>query len=150
MILIAAISRLMPYLPNFRSAATRSAAMLADTASTNPQRIEMKIAPGNFDAGHCPLCGNLNHCQLCTVAAYKGSCWCAKVEIPDALLAQVPLEFKNKSCICRHCVMEFHRKRHADAEQKILPLREIGKNCLRTISAIAIKPSSFSDSPEAR
>ena len=41
-------------------------------------------------AEYCPLCHQPNNCQLCTVAAYKGPCWCAKVEIPDALLAKVP------------------------------------------------------------
>ncbi|HVU26581.1 MAG TPA: cysteine-rich CWC family protein [Verrucomicrobiae bacterium] len=74
-----------------------------------------------IDAGRCPLCGNPNHCQLCTVAAYKGSCWCAKVEIPDALLAQVPPDLQSKSCICRDCVTEFHRAKNSSAPPKILP-----------------------------
>lgn len=59
--------------------------------------------------GRCPLCGGANECQLCTPDAYKGPCWCARVEIPDALLAQVPVKLRNKTCICRECVMQFHR-----------------------------------------
>jgi hypothetical protein len=73
-------------------------------------------------ADHCPLCNQPNDCQLCTVAAYKGPCWCAKVKIPDELIAQVPPDLRNKACICRECVMTFHRKKNALATtQKILP-----------------------------
>lgn len=61
------------------------------------------------DQGCCPLCGEANDCQLCTPNAYKGPCWCAGMEIPAALLAQVPAESRNKTCICRECVMQFHR-----------------------------------------
>jgi hypothetical protein len=63
------------------------------------------------DAGQCPLCGEPNDCQLCAINPYKGPCWCAKVEIPDALLAQVPPDMRNKACICRDCVMKFHRSK---------------------------------------
>ena len=61
------------------------------------------------DAGHCPLCGQPNDCQLCTAAAYKGPCWCAQVDIPAALLEQVPAEDCNQACLCRACVLNFHR-----------------------------------------
>jgi prepilin-type N-terminal cleavage/methylation domain-containing protein/prepilin-type processing-associated H-X9-DG protein len=59
----------------------------------------------------CPLCGQPNDCQLCTIAAYKGSCWCARVEMPEALLARVPENFRNCACICRNCVENFQRER---------------------------------------
>ena len=75
-----------------------------------------------FDAGQCPLCGQANACQLCTVAAYKGPCWCAQVKIPDQLIAQVPAELRNKACLCRACVMKFHRDQADGAAlPKILP-----------------------------
>jgi hypothetical protein len=32
---------------------------------------------------------------LCTAAAYKGPCWCARVKIPDELIAQVPRDLQN-------------------------------------------------------
>ncbi len=57
-----------------------------------------------LDAGRCPLCGQPNECQLCTAGAYKGPCWCAKVEIPSAVLARVPVELRNRACICRDCI----------------------------------------------
>src|SRR6185312_9783397 len=62
------------------------------------------------DARPCPLRDKPNNCQLCTHAAYKGPCWCARVKIPDELLAQVPPDLKNKACICFDCVMRFHRR----------------------------------------
>jgi hypothetical protein len=61
----------------------------------------------SLDAGRCPLCGQPNECQLCTAAAWKGPCWCAKLEIPDTLLAQVPVELRNRACICRECIESF-------------------------------------------
>jgi hypothetical protein len=59
----------------------------------------------------CPLCGGPNECQLCPSAAYKGQCWCVSVNIPDELIARVPVEFRRRSCICRNCVNAFHRER---------------------------------------
>jgi prepilin-type N-terminal cleavage/methylation domain-containing protein/prepilin-type processing-associated H-X9-DG protein len=58
----------------------------------------------------CPLCGAANACQLCSPAAYKGSCWCARVEIPGELLARVPENLRNRACICRACVEKFQRE----------------------------------------
>jgi len=68
----------------------------------HPATIEVNPA-------QCPLCGQLNDCQLCTSAAYKGPCWCAQVEIPEALLAQVPPDRRNQTCLCRTCVTTWHR-----------------------------------------
>ena len=64
-----------------------------------------------FLASTCPLCSRPNDCQLCTAAAYKGPCWCAKVSIPEELLAQIPPKLRNQACLCAKCVMEFHRER---------------------------------------
>lgn len=74
------------------------------------------------DTSRCPLCGGANDCQLCTPNAYKGPCWCVRVEIPEALLTQVPADSRNKACICWYCVMRFHRtKPNSTTPQKILP-----------------------------
>jgi len=63
--------------------------------------------PPQFNPGECPLCGAANECQLCSPAASKGACWCARVEIPGALLARVPEAARNRACICRKCVDAF-------------------------------------------
>jgi len=66
---------------------------------------------GFHNPNQCPLCGGANACQLCSPAAYKGSCWCARIEMPDALLARVPENFRNRACICHDCVVKFQRER---------------------------------------
>jgi prepilin-type processing-associated H-X9-DG protein len=58
----------------------------------------------------CPLCGGANECQLCSAAACKGRCWCARVEIPGGLLTRVPENLRNRVCICRHCVEKFQHE----------------------------------------
>ena len=63
-----------------------------------------------LDPTRCPLCGGSNHCQLCTPEAYKGPCWCVDVKFPEELLARVPVELRNKVCVCRKCVTQFHRE----------------------------------------
>jgi hypothetical protein len=64
----------------------------------------------SFDAGRCPLCGQFNDCQHCSVSAHKGPCWCARVEIPDELLACVPVQLRNRACICHNCIESFRLK----------------------------------------
>ena len=57
----------------------------------------------------CPLCGGANGCQLCAPAAGNGQpCWCLAVEMPAELLARVPVNARNRACICRACVEKFH------------------------------------------
>lgn len=62
-----------------------------------------------IDPTRCPLCGGPNNCQLCSMETYKGPCWCTKVEVPESLLALVPPESKNRSCVCRACIAAFQR-----------------------------------------
>jgi prepilin-type processing-associated H-X9-DG protein len=70
------------------------------------------------DPAQCPLCGGANECQLCSPAAYKGRCWCADTEILDELLARVPEPLRNRACICRNCVEQFHRGRQSIQNSK--------------------------------
>ena len=79
----------------------------------------MHPLPASAGPAYCPLCGQTNDCQLCTTTAYKGPCWCARVEIPEALLAQVPEDRRNQACLCQACVTT-HRHTH-QAPPKILP-----------------------------
>jgi hypothetical protein len=45
-----------------------------------------------------------------------------QVEIPEALLAQLPPDSRNKNCLCRDCVMAFHRSKNVGLPRpKILP-----------------------------
>jgi hypothetical protein len=83
--------------------------------------VKLQITPTPVDAAHCPLCRRVNECQLCSVAAYKGPCWCARMEIPDALLAEVPSDLRNQACVCRDCVLKFQRKQSDAVPRKVLP-----------------------------
>jgi hypothetical protein len=60
-----------------------------------------------INPAQCPLCNQLNHCQLCSPLVYKGQCWCAHEEISAGLLARIPENFRNRACICRACVKKF-------------------------------------------
>jgi len=96
----------------------------------------MDSLPKKFDVARCPLCGQANDCQLCTSAAYKGPCWCMQVKIPDELLAQIPEAARNKACLCRDCVMQFHRSRNATTSPvKILPGDFYFENSLMVFTA---------------
>jgi prepilin-type N-terminal cleavage/methylation domain-containing protein/prepilin-type processing-associated H-X9-DG protein len=72
-----------------------------------------------FNTAHvCPLRGGSNDCQLASASAFKGACWCARAEIPNELLARIPAERRNQSCICRNCVAAFHRERLIESKPK--------------------------------
>jgi prepilin-type N-terminal cleavage/methylation domain-containing protein/prepilin-type processing-associated H-X9-DG protein len=64
--------------------------------------LQEPVNPAN-----CPLCGGPNACQLCSLDVHKGPCWCTSVEFPEALLARVPVESRNRACLCRSCVEQF-------------------------------------------
>ncbi|WP_306307178.1 cysteine-rich CWC family protein [Alicyclobacillus acidiphilus] len=54
----------------------------------------------------CPLCGMENQCGR-AAGCPPGSCWCDQSVFPAALLEQIPLEARNKACICKHCLERF-------------------------------------------
>ena len=56
-----------------------------------------------IDQSRCPFCQNKNACM----AESTEVCWCVNAVIPSELIALVPEELKNKSCICNNCVALF-------------------------------------------
>ena len=64
----------------------------------------MQLAPAGVDAARCPFCAGANAC-----AAETGNCWCFDLSIPEALLALVPSEQRNRACVCQNCVRAFTR-----------------------------------------
>jgi prepilin-type N-terminal cleavage/methylation domain-containing protein/prepilin-type processing-associated H-X9-DG protein len=95
-----------------------------------------------FNPSACPLCGAANECQLCSPATHKGPCWCVKVEMPDALLARVPENFRNRACICRNCVENFQVEKNFLAPPHATRLapeqREGGFTLIELLVVIAI------------
>ncbi|WP_166371846.1 cysteine-rich CWC family protein [Psychromonas sp. SA13A] len=52
----------------------------------------------------CPLCLQTNGCDV----AAKQGCWCNDLPVPQELLNLLPEALKNKSCICRQCIVSFN------------------------------------------
>lgn len=48
----------------------------------------------------CAVCGGDNACGM---ARGADTCWCASISIPAAVLARVPLEQRNRVCVCQRC-----------------------------------------------
>jgi hypothetical protein len=53
----------------------------------------------------CPICGGDNSCHFAAPSGYKGDCWCAREEVPAALLERMPEEARNVACVCRRCIV---------------------------------------------
>lgn len=39
----------------------------------------------------------------------NNNCWCKDIEVPKELISLIPEEYKNKSCICKNCIMKFKK-----------------------------------------
>lgn len=50
----------------------------------------------------CPFCLKDNQCDV------ANNCWCKVLQVPTQLLELVPVELKNKTCICNACVISFN------------------------------------------
>lgn len=70
------------------------------------------MTENNPDPLVCPLCGQPNACPNLGTADISRSCWCndPALSFPTELLEQLPAEAKGKACICRACVLAFHRQ----------------------------------------
>ena len=65
----------------------------------------------------CPLCGGANDCGT---AEGKSTCWCFSATIAPEVLARVPDDQRNVSCVCRTCAEAMSRARtsHEEAMKK--------------------------------
>jgi hypothetical protein len=53
------------------------------------------------DPRRCPVCGALNDCRVA-----EGSdepCWCMDVEIPKEAIERIPLDARERACLCPRC-----------------------------------------------
>ena len=58
------------------------------------------------DPAACPLCGRANACAMETARATgtpPEPCWCTQVDFSAELLARVPVEARDRACLCREC-----------------------------------------------
>ncbi|PKF63740.1 hypothetical protein CW745_02540 [Psychromonas sp. psych-6C06] len=61
---------------------------------------------------HCPFCLKVNSCNV-----QSRDCWCHNESIPEALFELLPVDSKNKSCICWHCIRLFNENEQAFKER---------------------------------
>lgn len=55
------------------------------------------------DTALCPVCGFSNRCSLADPRTADQPCWCFSERIDPALLAALPDEIRNQSCLCPRC-----------------------------------------------
>ena len=53
----------------------------------------------------CPLCNSNNACGI----NQPEPCWCLQKSVPKALLAQVPSNQIDKTCICSKCIDQYNK-----------------------------------------
>lgn len=51
----------------------------------------------------CPLCGGANDCVSSKAGGFEVECWCTTVSISREVLALIPPDAVNKSCLCPRC-----------------------------------------------
>jgi hypothetical protein len=51
----------------------------------------------------CPVCGCSNSCTLADPRTAAQPCWCFSVSINPARLAELPIELRDKACLCPRC-----------------------------------------------
>ena len=65
----------------------------------------------NVDEKRCPLCGELNLCDMAARPAEQRDqpvpCWCTNVGVPPELREKIPAEARMKACICKKCIQAF-------------------------------------------
>lgn len=54
----------------------------------------------------CPICGNQNNCGY-LLNKLATPCWCSKEFFPKKIINRIPVEQRNKACICRSCFERF-------------------------------------------
>lgn len=59
----------------------------------------------NIDSTICPLCEQSN---CCDVDSSMG-CWCMNTHVPEALIAKIPKNLKDISCVCNQCIVRYQK-----------------------------------------
>lgn len=59
----------------------------------------------NVESRVCPLCGGDNKCM------HNKECWCMDKEIPGELIEKIPLDKREKACICENCIDRFNQEK---------------------------------------
>jgi hypothetical protein len=57
----------------------------------------------SIDPDCCPVCGFGNSCSLADPRTAAQPCWCFSVSLDPAVLEALPLDVRNKACLCPRC-----------------------------------------------
>ncbi|UYG50314.1 cysteine-rich CWC family protein [Comamonas endophytica] len=60
------------------------------------------VVPSSPDPTRCPLCGRSNQCAI-SADMPPEDCWCMDATIAPAVLASIPKEALDQSCLCPAC-----------------------------------------------
>jgi hypothetical protein len=52
----------------------------------------------------CPACGGPNECAAAACGSFATPCWCAELTVSREVLARLPEDERNRSCLCRKCL----------------------------------------------
>jgi hypothetical protein len=56
-----------------------------------------------MNPSHCPRCGQQNQCAQAESASAVSDCWCFSAAIDPEALDSLPLEQRNRACLCPIC-----------------------------------------------
>ncbi len=70
-------------------------------AATGP--VPRCLTPAMHKPDLCPACGASNACSLADPRTAQHRCWCYTVTIDPAVLAALPAELRDLSCLCPGC-----------------------------------------------
>jgi hypothetical protein len=57
-----------------------------------------------IDETRCPICGRDNQCGI---AAGAATCWCMSTPVPQSVIDRIPLDARQRACVCRSCATIF-------------------------------------------
>ncbi|EJN37685.1 hypothetical protein PMI38_02883 [Pseudomonas sp. GM84] len=70
-----------------------------------------------IDQQHCPACGALNQCALADPRSATQACWCYAVAIAPAVLQALPVELRDKACLCPRCAQVLDQLQQTSSDQ---------------------------------
>jgi len=70
-----------------------------------------------IDQQHCPACGALNQCALADPRSATQACWCYAVTIAPAVLQALPVELRDKACLCPRCAQVLDQLQQTSSDQ---------------------------------
>ncbi|MFJ4432063.1 cysteine-rich CWC family protein [Pseudomonas sp. NPDC089395] len=70
-----------------------------------------------IDQQQCPACGALNQCALADPRSATQACWCYAVTIAPAVLQALPVELRDKACLCPRCAQVLDQLQQTPSDQ---------------------------------